>query len=100
MKKEDKTNNASNQRQNEVDNVTVSKEMQARFDQRLIENTELKKRVAEWSNQMKAMSNRVHQAENSKIELAKKLLEVEKLLNTPILGVATPVAVDGQRIQV
>ena len=49
--------------------MTVSKEhmkeMQARFDERLIENTELKTRVAEWSNQIEAMSNRVQQAENS-----------------------------------
>ena len=88
----------------EEDNVTVSKEhmkeMQTRFDQRLNENIELKKRVAEWSNQIEAMSNRVQQAESSKQEMAKKLYEVEKLLNTPILGVATPIAIDGQRISV
>ena len=54
--------------------------------------------MAEWSNQIETMSSKVQQAESSKIDLAKKLLEVEKLLNTPILGVATPIAIEGQRI--
>ena len=58
------------EKEKKEDTVTVSKEhmkeMQARFDQRLNENIELKKRVTEWSNQMEAMSHRVKQAENSK----------------------------------
>ena len=102
--KEKKEVIAENQRQNEEEMITVSKEnmkeMQARFDQRLNENIELKKRVAEWSNQIQSMSNMVQQAESNKKELAKKLLEVEKLLNTPMLGVATPVSVDGQSVHV
>ena len=67
--KEKKEVIAENQRQNEEEMITVwkenMKEMQARFDQRLNENIELKKRVAEWSNQIESMRNMVQQAENS-----------------------------------
>ena len=59
--------------------MTVSKkhmkEMQARFDKRLNENIELKKRVAEWSNQLEAMSNRVQQAETVKRSKLKSCLK-------------------------
>ena len=60
------------------------------------ENLELRKRITDWQIQMEQMNNKIFLAEKAKSEAEKESIEVKKTLNTPVLGFAVPIKINGE----